>query len=161
MNTLMKRNNNGNGTLPATSLSFGGLVDKLFQDKLGRLFDDDVWGFSGLDRTVNVPVNVRQTDNNYELELVAPGLKKEDFKIDVNGDMLTVSFEHQEQNDRQNDEEGWLRKEYRLRSFTRNFNLDDSIDVNKVTAKYTDGILKLSLPIKEGAKPISRTIEIK
>ncbi len=158
MNTLMKRNN-GNGNLPATS--FSGMVDKIFQDNLNRFFDDDFWGFGGLDRSVNVPVNVRQTDKSYELELVAPGLKKEDFKINVNGDMLTIGFEHQEDNNQQNKDEGWLRKEYKMRSFSRSFSLDDTIDVSKATAKYADGILHLSLPKKEGAQTISRTIEIK
>jgi HSP20 family protein len=158
MNTLMKRTN-GNGNVPAPT--FSGMVDKIFQDNLSRFFDDDFWGFNGLNREVNVPVNVRQTDKSYELEVVAPGLKKEDFKINVSGDMLTVSFEHQEENNQQSKEEGWLRKEYKMRSFSRSFNLDDTIDVNKIAAKYNDGILQLSLPIKEGAKPISRTIEIK
>lgn len=158
MNTLMKRNS-GNGNLPPTS--FSGMVDKIFQDNLSRFFDDELWGFRGLDRNVTVPVNVRQTGNSYELELIAPGLKKEDFKINVNGDMLTISFEQEEENNQQNKEQGWLRKEYKLRSFSRSFNLDDTVDVNKVEAKYSDGILHLSLPIKEGAKPISRSIEIK
>jgi HSP20 family protein len=158
MNTLMKRTN-GNGNVPATG--FSGMVDKIFQDNLSRFFDDDFWGFGGLNREANVPVNVRQTDKSYELEVVAPGLRKEDFKINVSGDMLTVSFEHQEENNLQSKEEGWLRKEYKMRSFSRSFNLDDTVDVNKIAAKYSDGILQLSLPIKEGAKPISRTIEIK
>jgi HSP20 family protein len=155
----MKRSN-GNGNVPAAT-GFSGMVDKIFQDNLSRFFDDSFWGFSGLDRSVEVPVNVRQTDKSYELEVVAPGLKKEDFKINVSGDMLTVSFEHQEENKQEGKEEGWLRKEYKMRSFSRSFNLDDTIDVNKIAAKYSDGILQLSLPIKEGAKPISRTIEIK
>lgn len=158
MNTLMKRTN-GNSNVPATT--FSGMVDKIFQDNLSRFFDDDFWGFNGLNREANVPVNVKQTDKSYELEVVAPGLKKEDFKINVSGDMLTISFEHQEENNQQSKEEGWLRKEYKMRSFSRSFNLDDTIDVNKIAAKYNDGILQLSLPIKEGAKPISRTIEIK
>ena len=158
MNTLMKRNSS-NGNLPATS--FSGMVDKIFQNNLSRFFDDSFWGFSGLDHSVNVPVNIRQTGKGYELELVAPGLRKEDFKVNVNGDLLTISFEQKEENDQQNEKEGWLRKEYNLRSFTRSFNLDNSVDLNKATAKYSDGILHLSLPLKEGAEPVSRTIEIK
>lgn len=157
MNTLMKRAN-GNSNAPASS--FTGMVDKIFQDNLSRFFDEDFWGFGGVNRQFNVPVNVRQTDKSYELELVAPGLKKEDFKINVSGEMLTVSFEHREEN-KQGEEGGWLRKEYNMRSFSRSFNLDDTVDVNKIAAKYSDGILQLSLPIKEGAKPISRTVEIK
>ena len=158
MNTLMKKTN-GNGSMPATS--FSGLVDKIFRNNVNRLFDDDFWGFSNVSQSVNVPVNVKETDKSYELELVAPGLKKQDFKINVHGDMLTVSFEHQDNQDQQNKEEGWLRKEYHKRSFTRTFNLDEAIDANKINGNYTDGILHLTLPKKEGAQTVSRTIEIK
>lgn len=156
MNTLMKKNS-GNGNLPATS--FSGMVDKIFQDNLSRFFDDDLWGLGRGEG--NVPVNVRQTDKSYELEVVAPGLAKDDFRIHVKGDMLTISFEQQEENKEQNKDEGWLRKEYKMRSFSRSFNLDDTVDVNKATAKYDNGILHLSLPKKEGAQTVSRTIEIK
>jgi len=158
MNTLMKKTN-GNGNMPATS--FSGLVDKLFQNNVNRLFDDDFWGFSNVTQNVSVPVNIRETDKSYELHLVAPGLKKEDFRINIHGDLLTVSFEHQEEQRQENTGEGWLRNEYQKRSFTRSFTLDDAIDTGKINAKYSDGILELSLPKKEGAQTISRTIEIK
>jgi HSP20 family protein len=158
MNTLMKKTN-GNGNMPATS--FSGLVDKLFQNNVNRLFDDDFWGFSNVTQNVSVPVNIRETDKSYELHLVAPGLKKEDFRINIHGDLLTVSFEHQEEQKQENTSEGWLRNEYQKRSFTRSFTLDDAIDTGKINAKYSDGILELSLPKKEGAQTISRTIEIK
>jgi HSP20 family protein len=154
----MKRANS-NGSAPAGS--FSGMVDKVFQENLSRFFNDDFWGLGGLNREVNVPVNVGQTDKSYELELVAPGLKKEDFKINISRDILTVSFEHSEENKQQSQDESWLRKEYNMRSFSRSFNIDDTVDVNKIEAKYSDGILHLSLPIKETAKPMSRTIEIK
>ena len=157
MTTVMKRTN-GNGNLPATN--FSGLVDTVFRNDLSRFFNDDFWGFSGLDRRVNVPVNVRETDTSYELELVAPGLRKEDFKVNMSGDLLTVSFRHQEENNEENRSGSWLRKEYRQQSFSRSFTLDDTLDANKISARYTDGILYLSLPKKEGAQNLSRTIEI-
>ena len=155
MNTLMKKSN---GSMPATS--FSGLVDKIFQNNVNRLLDDDFWGFSNVAQNVNVPVNLKETDKSYELELVAPGLKKEDFKINVHRDMLTISFEHQEEQSHQNESADWLRKEYQKRSFTRSFSLDDAIDTNKISAKYTDGILHVSLQKKEGAQAVSRTIDI-
>jgi HSP20 family protein len=149
----MKRTN---GTAP----SFTGLVDKVFREDLGQLFNDSFWGFNGLDRAVNVPVNIRETDKSYELELVAPGLRKEDFRVSLNKDVLTVGFEHREEQQQENKQEQWLRKEYNLRSFTRSFSLEDSLDPNKITAKYADGILHLSLPKRDDAPPLSRTIEI-
>ncbi len=156
MNTLMKR---ANGNMPATT--FSGLVDRLFQNNVNRFFDDDFWGFNGISQNVDVPVNIRETDKSYELQLVAPGLPKDDFKINVSGDVLTVSFDQKEEHSHENKEHGWLRKEYQKRSFTRSFNLDDAIDANKIDAKYADGILHLTMPKKEGARSISRTIEIK
>ena len=158
MNTLMKRTNVNDST-PSTT--FSGLVDKIFQGNVNRLFDDDFWGLTNVSHNVSVPVNVKETDKSYEMELVAPGLKKEDFKINVHGDTLTVGFEHQEEHNQQNKEEGWLRKEYQKRSFTRTFSLDDAIDAGKINGKYSDGILYLSLPKKEGAQTVSRAIEIK
>ncbi len=158
MNTLMNRTNS-NGNMPVTT--FSGLVDKIFQGNVNRLFDDDFWGFSNVSYNVGVPVNLKETDTSYELELAAPGLKKEEFGINVNRDMLTISFEQKEEQNQQNKEEGWLRKEYQKRSFTRIFKLDDAVDANKIEANYTDGILHVSLPKKERAQTISRTIEIK
>jgi HSP20 family protein len=152
---IMKRKN-GAYNVPST---FGGLVDQLFANSLDRFFADDPLP-GAMDWSKQVPVNIRETDKTFELSLVAPGLKKEDFKLEVNGDVLTVSFEHREENSDENSYEGWLRKEYRQQSFSRSFNLTDAIDVNKIKATYQDGILMLSLTKKEGAQRISRRIEI-
>ena len=154
-NAVMKRDN---GRTPATS--FSGLVDQLFENNLNRFFNDDLWGFNGLQQATNVPVNLQETDKTFVLEVVAPGLKREDFRLNVNGDMLMVSFDHKEKEQHESKDEGWLRKEYRKRSFMRSFNLDDSVDTGKISAKYLDGILYVTLPKKEGAQRISRNIEI-
>lgn len=155
MTSIMKK---GNGNAPAAS--FSGLVDQIFQNNLSRFFDDDNWGFSGINRRTNVPVNIRETDKSYEMELVAPGLKKEDFRININGDMLTVSFEHKEEQNEQDKNGGWIRKEYRAQSFTRSFNLGDTVDPNNISATYSDGILHLSLPKKEDARRMAREIQV-
>jgi HSP20 family protein len=159
MTTGIMKKTNGNASTPATS--FSGLVDQVFQNNLSRFFEDDFWGFDRAHQRFTVPVNLRETGTGYEMELVAPGLKKEDFKINVNGDLLTVSFEHAEEKNTGGTNDRWLRREHRLQSFTRSFNLDDTLDAGKITAKYSDGILHLGLPRKEGAQRISRNIEIK
>ena len=156
MTTVMKREN-GSAAMPTT---FSGLVDQLFQDNLSRFFNDDFPGFPGSMIPNNIPVNIRETDKSYEMELIAPGLKKEDLKLNCTGDQLTVSFEHKEENEQGNKQESWLRREYRHQSFTRSFNLNDSIDANKIAAKYEDGILRLTLPKKEQAQRISKNIEV-
>ena len=157
MNTLMKRTN-GNGSMPTAT--FSGLVDKLFQNNFNRLLDDDFWGAGSVAQSPQVPVNIRETDKSFELDLVAPGSKKEDFRISINGDTLAIAFEHSEEQTGDNKEQGWVRREFLKKSFTRTFSLDDAIDAGRIQAKYTDGILHLQLPKKEGAQSVSRTIEI-
>lgn len=157
MASIMKRGT-GNQQVPANG--FGGLVDQLFQSNLQHFFNDENWGFKELSRSANVPVNIKETDKTFELDMIAPGLKKEDFKLNVQDNMLTISFEHNEQNTEQNTNESWLRREYRQQSFTRSFTLDDTVDANKISASYQDGVLHLTLPKKEGAQKVVRNIEI-
>jgi HSP20 family protein len=154
MNNIMKREG---ANAPAT---FGSVVDQIFQKNLTRFFDDSFWGFDGRVSRSHVPVNIRETDAAYEIELVAPGLRKQDFNLNVAGDSLTISFEQHAETNQENKQEGWLRQEYRKESFSRSFNLDDTIDAVKISARYEDGILHVTLPKKENAQKISKTIEI-
>ncbi|MCD6010527.1 MAG: small heat shock protein [Flavipsychrobacter sp.] len=151
------RRTNGNSTQPATT--FSGLVDQLFENNLGRMFGQ-AFGEPATGFRSQVPANVRETDKTYELELVAPGCKKEDFKVDVSGETLTVAMEHKEESRDEDKNNGWLRQEFRKQSFSRSFNLDDTIDANKITANYDNGVLHLTLPKKEGAQRISRTVSV-
>lgn len=155
--SIIKRNN---GTVPTSARTLSNWVDQLLNENLNRFFNDDFWGLRNIDQQVNVPVNLRETDKTYEMSLVAPGLRKEDFKLNVNDDLLTISYEQKEEN-QENKEEGWLRKEYRMQSFSRSFNLDDTVDTLKIAATYDNGILHLTLPKKENAQRLSRTIQVK
>ena len=159
MTTGIIKTDNGHTSLPAAS--FSGLIDRVFQRNLSRFFEDDFWGFSGINQQYHVPVNITETDNSYEMQLVAPGLKKEDFKVNLEGDLLTISYEHKEENSTENKGGRWLRKEYRVQAFSRSFTLDEKLDSNKISAQYRDGILHLNLPKKEGAQRLFKTIEIK
>jgi HSP20 family protein len=150
---------NGANVTPARSLS--GWMDQLFEDNLNRFFNDSSWGFNGITHQVNVPVNLRETDKTFEMSLVAPGLRKEDFRLNVTDEVLTVSYEQKEEQNKENKAEGWLRKEYKMQSFSRSFNLDDSIDANKISASYDNGILHLSLPKKENSRRVLKTIEVR
>ncbi|HEY4198285.1 MAG TPA: Hsp20/alpha crystallin family protein, partial [Mucilaginibacter sp.] len=153
MTNIIKKEN----AQPAT---FGSVVDRLFQNNLHRFFDDDFFGFNGVQSLNNVPVNIRETDKAYELELIAPGLRKEDFHLNLSGDVLTVSFEHAEEKQDEGKNQSWLRREYKKAAFTRSFNLDDTVDASKAAAHYQDGVLRLSLPKKESAQKLSRTIAV-
>jgi HSP20 family protein len=153
MTNIIKKEN----ARPAT---FGSVVDQLFQQNLNRWFDDGFWGFNGLQTRTGVPVNIRETDKTYEVEVVAPGLNKQDFQLQFSGDTLTISFEHKEEKTDSQENDRWLRKEYRTQSFTRTFTIDETVDVDKAAARYDNGILYLTLPKKEHAQRISRTIQV-
>ena len=154
-NTIAKRQN---GNSPVT---FGNVFDNIFQNSLHRFFDDTFWDAEISQTTGKVPVNIRENDQNYEMDVVAPGCKKEDFKISVEDNMLTISFEQKQQNKEASEKSGWVRNEYVQRSFSRSFTLDDTVDVNRINGSYTDGILRLTLPKNEKAKKVSRNVEIK
>lgn len=159
MTTSMIKRNSGTSAVPVKT--FGNWVDSLLNENLNRFFNDDFWGYQGVDHQVSVPVNLRETGKTYEMSLVAPGLRKEDFKLNVSNDMLTISYEQKQEQKQDGQEDGWLRKEYRMQSFSRSFNLDDTIDVAKISASYDNGILHLTLPKKETAQKLSRSIEVK
>jgi len=108
---------------------------------------------------VNPAVNIQETDQEYRLELVIPGMKKEDLVISLENDMVSVSANQKEQNEES--KENYIRKEYAFGSFQRSFTLPDSVDTEHINAVYENGVLDLVLPKKEEAKPLpARTIEI-
>jgi HSP20 family protein len=112
-------------------------------------FDDDninTWSSS-----INIPsVNIVETEKDYQLSMAVPGLKKDDFKIDLEGNLLTISSEKEES--REEKDKKFTRKEYNYTSFSRSFTLPDEVNQEKIEAKYEDGVLKIVLPYKEGAK---------
>jgi len=117
-------------------------------------------GLSG--RIMNVPaVNITEQKDEFLVSLAAPGLKKSDFKIDVDGNMITISSEKEEKKEEK--EERYTRKEYSYSSFERCFTLPDEVNKEKIEARYEDGLLKLVLPKKEEAKKmaISKHIAVK
>jgi HSP20 family protein len=142
-----------------TPLTIGGLVDNVFRTSLNRFFDDDFWGFDGILTPSQAPVNVRETDKTYEMEVVAPGCKKEDFTVELSNNLLTVSCNHKEEKDEQRN--GWMRREYKHRAFTRTFTLNDTVDANNISAKYEDGMLHITLPKKPEAQRVTKAIAIR
>jgi HSP20 family protein len=123
----------------------------------------DLNGGSLLDalKPVSIPsVNIVENKNDYEVSLAAPGMKKDDFKIDIDANTLTISAEKEEKNEEK--EERYTRKEYNYSSFSRSFSLPDWVNKDKVDASYENGLLKLILPKTEEAKRIaSRHITVK
>ena len=137
-------------------------------EKMPSLFNDffrpwDEWFEGGLtSRVLNVPaVNITENKDEFMVSLAIPGMKKEDFIIDIEGNMLTISSEKEESKEEK--DEKYTRKEFNYSSFSRSFSLPDEVNMEKIDARYVDGVLKLSLPKKEEAKKIatSKHIDIK
>lgn len=100
-------------------------------------------------------VNVKENPDDYTVSLAAPGLKKEDFKIDMEGNMLTISCEKEAQEEEK--DEKYTRKEYNYFSFSRSFTLPDDVKQDAIDARYEDGVLNIRLPRLEEAKKLAAT----
>ena len=130
------------------------LVDNLFTE-LPVLFRQN------FDETVtkgSVPVNVKESEKGYEMEFVAPGFSKEDFKVSVERNLLTVSTERKDENNQEPKKQ--IRREYSYRSFKRTFTLDEKIDATNISASYINGVLILNLPRKAEVKASATEIKI-
>ena len=139
--TLLKRNGNSLNPLPT-----------LFDDFFNRdLFNWGNTNFSDTNTTIPA-VNIKETAEAYEVEVAAPGMTKNDFKVELDGNSLIISSER---TNRSPDDEGerYARKEFSYQSFQRTFTLQkDVVDIEKIQAKYENGLLRLLIPKKEEAR---------
>jgi HSP20 family protein len=135
---------NANDFVPT---SFSNLVDQFFNDSLTRS------GGSSF-----VPkVDIAENENSFELHVAAPGLSKEDFKIELNDGQLTVSGERKFTNEKKDKKFHSIETEYG--SFVRSFSLPENADAEKINAKYNNGILELTIP-KDEKKALKQTIKV-
>jgi HSP20 family protein len=134
-----------------------------FFGELDRFFDNDFNNrFLPANRMMhNIPaINIRENEKDFQIEVAAPGMKKEDFHIDVENGMLMISSEKKEEKEEK--EENFTRREYNYSSFQRSFQLPDSVREEDINASYKDGVLMLTIPKNEEAqKPKRRQINIK
>jgi len=128
-----------------------------FNDVFDSIFNDTFFS----DRLVSrVPaVNISESENNYQVELAAPGLKKEDFKLNLERNQLTISVEQSA--DHEDNQKNYSKREYSYSSFVRSFTLPESADHGQIEASYVDGVLKIDIAKREEAKAVRRQIEIK
>ncbi len=144
--TLVKFNSNRNNTLLP---GFNDVFESIFND---NFFNDRM--------VMRVPaVNISQSDNNYHVELAAPGLKKEDFKLNLEHNQLTISVD--QSLDHRDNQRNYSKREYSFRSFVRSFTLPESADGDRIEASYTDGILHIDIAKREEAQAVRRQIRIK
>ncbi len=111
--------------------------------------------FGGMEKlNVTVPaVNIKETEKDFTVELAVPGKKKDDFKIEVNNDILTISSEAKTEKEDRADDGKYTRREFSYSSFKRSFTMPETVDEDKIKASYEDGVLRLALPKKEEAMP--------
>lgn len=131
--------------------TFNSLVDDLFAELPVFYKNEQNWKAA-------VPVNIKETDKNYSIEVVAPGFEKADFKVSLEQQLLTISAE--KKNEAKEENEKQIRSEYSYRSFKRSFTLDEKMDGSNIDAKYVNGVLTLNLAKKEEVKPSVKQISI-
>lgn len=134
-----------------------GLFDRFFENDL---FDWSNRNYSNTNTTLPA-VNIKEDKDGFEVEMSAPGLDKKDFKIEINNKVLTISSEKTVENEAKEGEQ-FTRREFSYQSFNRSFTLPETVEDNRIKAKYEKGILYVSIPKKEEAKPKPvRQIDIK
>lgn len=144
--TLVKFNPQKNNTLMP---GFNDVFDSIFND---TFFADRM--------ITRVPAaNISETADHYHVELAAPGLKKEDFKLSLERGVLSISVEKRIEDKQEG--RSYAKREYSYSSFVRSFTLPESADENGIQATYNDGVLTIDIPKREEAKSVSRQIEIK
>lgn len=130
-----------------------------------RFFENDMFVWSNRNysntNTTLPAVNIKEDEDGFEIEMSAPGLDKKDFKIELNNSVLSISSEKKAENETKEGQQ-FIRREFSYQSFSRSFNLPESVEGEKIKAKYENGILSVSIPKKEEAKPKPvKQIEIK
>jgi HSP20 family protein len=139
--TALRKRRNGNGGL------FPSLRNDFFTNRFftPRLFDfDDDFFTKGIS---SPPANITETNKEFLLDLSVPGMKREDFELEVENGVLTISSEKEEE---KNDEDkNYHRQEFSCSCFSRSFTLPDNVDENKISAKYDNGMLKVTMPKSE------------
>ncbi|WP_231459445.1 Hsp20/alpha crystallin family protein [Pedobacter sp. Leaf132] len=142
--TLVNFNNRTRNTAP------------YFNNVFDSLFSDDVTKNKMVDKSPNV--NIYENENAYVIELAAPGLKKEDFQINLKKDTLSVWAEVKK--DETQIAKDFTRKEFDYSSFARSFNLPETADADKISAEYKDGILNITIGKKDDTKSQHKEIVV-
>ena len=125
--------------------------DMIFPSLMNEIFNPDWFGGLENQKSTIPAVNIIENEINFELELVAPGRNKEDFTIEIDDKLLTVSSDLKK--DKKDLEDNYTRREFNFSSFKRAFTLPETIASDKITAAYKNGILKFTLPKNEDALP--------
>jgi HSP20 family protein len=140
----MRRERSGESLAPKSFFTdFFSDVDRFFENDLFRMPAQ-----LGRQFMRNMPAtNIRENEKDYTIEVAAPGMAKDDFNIDVDEGMLTISSQKEE--DTTQEEGNFTRREYNYSSFSRSFRLPESVNAEDIKARYEEGVLKISVPKRE------------
>ena len=124
------------------------------------IFDDDFMGYTPAKQFASPAVNIIENEKDYQIEVAAPGMSKEDFKVRLENDNeLVISLE--KKNEDKHEKKNYLRREFSYASFKQAFIIPDEVEAEGINAAMVDGVLKITLPKKEATvkTPASRQIE--
>jgi HSP20 family protein len=142
MKTLVRSNNN---TFPA--------VPSLIEDFFSRdWFDSSLSNWKS--SMASLPaVNISESKDDYKIEVAAPGMKRDDFKVELDNNLLTISSQIENNNEEKDEQGNYTRREFSYQSFQRSFTLPETkVEGEKISARYVDGILYITIPKREEAK---------
>ena len=130
-----------------------------YPSRYNHFYNDDIFDdlFNWNNRQVFNPkngvpsVNIKENEDGFTLDLATPGMSKEDIKLELNNDVLTISSEHKEEKEESQD--NYSHREFYHQGFKRSFTLPESANTEDISAKYENGILSVNIPKKEEAKP--------
>lgn len=125
-----------------------------------RLFDEMERNFFKGSSIGEFRADIRDTGDAYELEADLPGVKKEDIKVELDNNYLTISAERHAEKDEKDKKGNYVRRERSYGSYSRSFDVT-GVQTDQITAEYTDGVLKLRLPKKQESLPTTRRLEIR
>ena len=138
---------------PATKSFVNGLFDEFFNRGIAD--------YVGHDTVFSHPsANVTESKDAFKVELAAPGFDKSHFSLQVEKDQLIISAQREAKTEDEAATERYVRREFRYDAFKRSFKLPQTVNQDSIAAVYNNGILSVTLPKKEEAKPLVRAIEI-
>ena len=155
MNTLVPTKRNGSSRRDlATFTGFPSWIDELFNKNFGTEF------MANFNSGLTLPsVNIKDNADSFEVHMAVPGFTKTDFDVNVDNHILSISAENKVENEHA--EENYTRREFGYSNFRRSFTLPDTVNTEKISATYNDGILNVVIPkLEEAKKKPMRSIEV-
>jgi len=148
-------------------MTYSNFYKRPFDKSINNIVDDFIVGlpslinegYSNFSKQGFVPVNIKEFELNYSVEVIAPGFEKSDFQINLDDNILTISAEKKAENENK-PKEKLIRNEYSYRNFKRSFTIDEKTDATKIEASYVNGVLRLNLPKKTEVKQKATEIVI-